>query len=284
MIPRLRLCRRSRAVAALATALILIIALGVAGRVASPARAAQTAPTPTPISFTVIGKTPTATATATAAAPTATPRPTPSPTATTPPPTAPTTSAASITFDAQDWQGGLFRGDGQAYGRPWVAIYGAQSQYPRATLSFELPAAPSGPVAFHVAGLDDEIAGPTSIAIEINGATVQLASPFADFNADFTNANWTELDLLIPAELLQAGQNSIAFANLAQSASVGLPPYFLLGEGTIQRATDAAVGPATTVIEIQLNDKNDKPEANEKKGKDKGNDEKGNSGSGKRSD
>ncbi len=255
------------------------------------ARAAQTAPTPTPISFTVVGKTPTATAAAAPTAtprplplPTATPRPTPSPTATTSPPTATATSAPSITFTAQDWQGGLYRGDGQAYGRPWVAIYGAQSQYPRATLSFELPDAPTAPLTFHVAGLDDEIAGPTGIAIEINGATVQLASPFADFNADFANANWTELDLLIPAELLLTGQNSISFANLAQSASVGLPPYFLLGEGTIQPATDAEVEPATTVIEIQINDKNDKPEAKEKKGKNKGNDEKGNSNSGKKND
>jgi len=281
VIPRLRLCRRSRAVAALATGVILIIALGVAGRVASPARAAQTAPTPTPISFTVIGKTPTATATT--AAPTATPRPTPSPAPSptaTPPPIVPATGAAGITFAAEDWQGGLFRGDGQAYGRPWVAVYGAQSLYPRATLTFTLPSAPSDTVAFHVAGLDDEIAGPTGIAIEINGVPVQLASPFADFNGDFANANWTELDLLIPAELLQAGQNSIAFANLAQSASVGLPPYFLLGEGTIQPATDAEVGPATTVIEIQLSDRGDKPEAKEQKNKGK-NDEKGKKNDGK---
>ena len=279
-----------RTAVALLLGAALVGAMIVGDRYGPTAAAAQTAPTPTPISFTVVGKTPTATAAAPTATPrplalpTATPRPTPSPTATTSPPTATATSAPSITFTAQDWQGGLYRGDGQAYGRPWVAIYGALSQYPRATLSFELPDAPTAPLAFHVAGLDDEIAGPTGIAIEINGATVQLASPFADFNADFANANWTELDLLIPAELLQKGQNSIAFANLTQSSSVGVPPYFLLAEGTIGPATDAALESATTVIEIQLSDKGDKPEAKEKKGKNKGNDEKGNSNSGKKDD
>ncbi|HEX5992374.1 MAG TPA: hypothetical protein VFY70_07360, partial [Thermomicrobiales bacterium] len=110
---------------------------------APPSRAAL--PTATPPVITIetpapSGVTPTPTATAaptTPPTPTATPVPTATPTPTaTPLPTAtpsptpqvvPTLAPARdirLTFTAEDWVGGYYRGDSQAYGRPWSAVYG----------------------------------------------------------------------------------------------------------------------------------------------------------------
>ena len=43
-----------------------------------------------------------------------------------------------IAFAADDWTGGLYRGDARFYGRPWTAVYGSASPYPRASLAFSL--------------------------------------------------------------------------------------------------------------------------------------------------
>jgi hypothetical protein len=149
-------------------------------------------------------------------------------------PTPPANSTAE--FAAEDWRGGYYQGTGRFYGRPWVAVYGAQSPYPRATLRFRLDGQPSGPVTVTIDGLDDELAAANPIAIEVNGLQVFTGpSPFANWDGvgNGANARWTQATITIPAALVHQGRNEIAIANLSPSANVGAPPYILLSETTV---------------------------------------------------
>jgi hypothetical protein len=178
--------------------------------------------------------------------PTATPSPTP-------PPAVPTLAPARdvrISFSADDWVGGYYRGDSQAYGRPWVAVYGALSEFPRATLTFTLDATPGRAATFSIMGLDDEWAALNPIALEVNGEPVFSGpSPFVNWDGVGTGANaaWTTVPFTIPSGLLRAGPNEIAFANLTPVASFNSPPYVLLADATLEIAAQA-VGAATTSI------------------------------------
>lgn len=172
--------------------------------------------------------------------PTATPRPTatPQPTATPRPAVTPTPRSVSrITFAAADWAGGYYRGDRLFYGRPWTAVYGAASAYPRAALAFELGADPSGPATLTITGLDDELAALNEIALEVNGQRVFTGpSPFVNWDGvgNGADAAWTSVAFTLPADLLRAGSNEVAVANLTPSANFGLPPYVLLAETTLK--------------------------------------------------
>jgi hypothetical protein len=190
--------------------------------------------------------------------PSATALPSPTPTATAPPPTvAPTTPASPnvrIAFAAENWDGGFYRGDGQAYGRPWVAVYGSSSAYPRASLPFALEAAPDGPAIVTIVGLDDEWAERNEIALEVNGQVVFTGpSPFANWDGvgDGANAAWTSVPFSIPAGSLRAGPNEIALANLNPAGNFNAPPYVLVSDVTLDlpAATDLAAQPATERVE-----------------------------------
>ena len=203
------------------------------GSTATPPPDSTPASTPTtaatPRLLRPLGPTPTPT-------PTATPRPTATPT---PPPTLTPTPppALRVAFAAEDWAGGYYRGDREYYGRPWVAVYGARSAYPWATLTFALAAPPSGPATLTLTGLDDEWAGPNEIALELNGRRVYAGpSPFPDWDGVGTgeDAAWTAVAFALPAELLRAGPNEVAVANLAPAANFGTPPYVLLAEATLE--------------------------------------------------
>ncbi|MDP9366126.1 MAG: hypothetical protein M3Q10_18225, partial [Chloroflexota bacterium] len=171
--------------------------------------------------------------------PTATPRPTstPRPTATPAPPTPTAPPVARAAFAAEDWVGGFYRGDRLHYGRPWVAVYGALSDHPRAALAFSLDAEPGGPATLTITGLDDEWAGPNEIALEVNGRRVFAGpSPFRDWDGVGTgdDAAWTAAAFALPAGLLRAGPNEVAVANLTPSANFGTPPYVLLAETSLE--------------------------------------------------
>jgi len=249
--------RRRRLVRGAATAAVSAgLVVGLLGtRLGSVGLAQDAPPTMTPITFTVID--PTAT-TAPAAAPTSTPAPTepPAPTAT-PVPTAtpsPTPEAIDLAFTAESWTGAYYRGDGQAYGRPWVSVYGALSEFPRATLTFDLPRAPSELIAFEVVGLDDEWADRNDISIEINGQQAYTGpSPFNDWDGvgNGENAAWTRVTIVFPGSLLQEGSNEIAIANLEPVASYNSPPYVLLSTASLsvappELATATALTPVPT--------------------------------------
>jgi hypothetical protein len=150
----------------------------------------------------------------------------------------PVSAEIDVEFEADDWEGGLYRGNAEWYGRAWTAVYGAASTYPEATLSFELDQAPEADLVLTVEGLDDELAARNPIAIEVNGERVfEGESPFADWDANTANtgadADWTTGEITLPAELFDEGENEITFLNLSDSANVGLPPYILLSEATL---------------------------------------------------
>jgi hypothetical protein len=85
-------------------------------------------------------------------------------------------------------------------------------------------------------GLDDELAALNPIGIDVNGIEIfSGASPFVNWDGigDGENATWTQVEITIPAELLNQGRNEITFANLSPSANFSAPPYVLLSEATL---------------------------------------------------
>jgi hypothetical protein len=196
--------------------------------------AATTQPTP-PVIMTATAPPavitePTATATLTPA-----PTPTPLPTAT-PSPSPLPASPVRIDFTAEDWRGGYYRGDSQAYGRPWVAVYGAASAYPRATLQFTLDATPDRPATLAITGLDDELTALNPIAVEVNGEPIYSGpSPFLNWDGvgNGADAAWTAARFTIPTGYLRAGRNEIAVANRSPAASFNAPPYVLLADASL---------------------------------------------------
>lgn len=223
-----------------------------AGNTPSAATPTVTVPTPTPPSDLPSNLRPTATATPSpiptatvTPIPTATPTPVPTPTPSPTPIPLPTPALPTrVAFTAADWSGGYYRGDALAYGRPWVALYGAQSAYPRAVLSFELEASPTGPSRLTLTGLDDEWAGSTPIELAVNGQLVFAGpSPFASWDGvgDGSNAAWTAVAFELPADLLTAGRNEVVIANLAPAANFNAPPYVLLADASLE-VSGAGVG------------------------------------------
>jgi hypothetical protein len=170
-----------------------------------------------------------------AAPPTSTPSPTPVP----PPTVAPTATLAPnrmLTFAAEDWVGGYYRGDGRWYGRTWVAIYGQASPYPAAWLTLSLDATPTGPATLTITGLDDEWAAQNPIVVLVNGTVLYNGvSPWPNWDGvgHGENAVWTPATFAIPPGVLQAGANQIVVANRSPSANFGLPPYVLVSEATL---------------------------------------------------
>ena len=181
------------------------------------------------------------------------------PTPTTAAPTIAPALAQPLAFAAGDWAGGFYRGDGRAYGRRWVALYGADSAYPRATLSFSLEQAPVEPVTLTIVGLDDEWAAPNAIALEVNGKAIFTgASPFANWDGvgDGADATWTAAIFTIPNGALRAGRNDITLTNQTPGANFNAPPYVLLAEATLDLPADAA---SVTPLANER-DRKDKPE------------------------
>jgi hypothetical protein len=197
----------------------------------------------------------------------------PSPTAPLPSPTvAPaiaSTASRQLEFGAEDWAGGFYRGDGRAYGRRWVALYGAGSAYPRATLSFDLDRAPAERAALTVVGLDDEWAAPNAINLEVNGESVYSGpSPFANWDGvgNGADAAWTAATFTIPANMLRAGANEIALTNKTPGANFNAPPYILLADATL----DLPAGAVSVTPLTNENDRKDKPAKNRAVPKEKG--------------
>ena len=161
----------------------------------------------------------------------------------TPVPIVPSSTAAA--FTAADWSGAFYRGDGQSYGRPWSAIYGAASAYPQATIRFRLDAQPNGPATLTLTGLDDELAELNPIAIAVNDLQVFSGpSPFLNWDGvgNGADAAWTEVAVTIPADLLERGRNEITITPESQRG-INAPPYVLLGDATLE-----APGASVTLV------------------------------------
>lgn len=230
------------------SALVAMLLGGTALNSGLPRGAAQATNTPEPIVIEFATSTPTATASkGSPAEPTSTPRvfqiatlpPTAAVVQTAPTPTAtPAEEGDTVDFEAVDWIGGFYQSDPglqDYYGRPWVAVYGAESDYPQAMLAFELDDAPRAPVQMTILGLDDELEALNPIAIEINDRRVyEDEDIFANWNAVSGDPTvWSEVRLTIDPSLLEAGVNTLTLLNREPSASFNGPPYFLVGAGTI---------------------------------------------------
>lgn len=138
-------------------------------------------------------------------------------------------------FGAEDWQGG-YVGDPSWYGRAWVAVYGAQSQYPSAAITFPLDAAPIGDATLDIEGLDDEWPGNVSIEITVNGAAVFSGpSPWQSWDGagQGERAAWTAVVITIPAGTLHAGVNQLVVANTEPAANFDTGPYVLLSAAAV---------------------------------------------------
>lgn len=213
-----------------------VVETPVATATLTPARLATVTPTPW---LTVADATMATTQPTTAPSPTPLPLPTPTlgpPSSTTAPANSPA-PPVQLAFDAADWAGGYYRGDGQAYGRPWTAVYGAASAYPRATLAVALDAAPTESVTLTIVGLDDEWAAQNDMALKINGQTAFSGpSPFANWDGvgNGANAAWTTVRFRIPTGYFVPGSNEIAVANLTPAANFNAPPYVLLSEASLE--------------------------------------------------
>jgi hypothetical protein len=184
------------------------------------------------------------------------PSPQASPAGTPPPPAesrptvtptqAPSAAGSVGVIPAASWEGAYTPRDFLHFGRPWVAIYGDQSVYPRATAALRLDAAPIGPATLTLTGIDDEWLDLNPIAVEVNGRPVFTgASPFANWDGTTAGAAaaWTPVTITIAPELLQAGRNRVTIANLSPSVNVGSPPYVLLGDASL-----LAPGATVTVL------------------------------------
>jgi hypothetical protein len=199
-------------------------------------------------------------------------------------PTIAPASTAHLDLTAADWKGGFYRGDAQYYGRPWVAIYGAYSTYPRATLSFTLTDAPSQVATVTITGLDDEWADLNQIALDVNGQVIFTgASPFPKWDGagNGENAAWTSVPFSIPAGALRAGSNDITLSNLMPADSFNSPPYVLVSEVSLDLpgAGGATLVPVEAPAGADKN-KNEKgpdqqKQKNQKDDKSKGNGTKG---------
>jgi hypothetical protein len=165
-------------------------------------------------------------------------------------PTIAPSSTAHLALTAADWTGGFYRGDAQYYGRPWVAIYGAYSEYPRATLSLTLTDAPSQAATVTITGLDDEWADLNQIALDVNGQVIFTgASPFPNWDGagKGENAAWTSVPFTIPAGVLRAGENDLTLSNLMPSDSFNSPPYVLVSDASLD--IPGAAGTTTVPVE-----------------------------------
>jgi hypothetical protein len=115
-----------------------------------------------------------------------------------------------------------------------VALYGVNSQFSSAALTFALRATGEASAQLVLTGLDDEWSGEVPIAVAVNGVVVyQGASGFASWDPSGATVAWSQIVIAIDADLLRTGPNEITVTNLADAANFGIPPYLLLAGATL---------------------------------------------------
>ena len=161
----------------------------------------------------------------------------------------PAANDQTISFTSRDWRGAL-AGDQSWYGRPWVALYGRDGGYARATLRFDLETAPGGRMVLTIAGLGDETGAPFPFALEVNGVSFgEVGATFLNWNpaehgARGEQAPWSQIELNIPRDVFQAGRNEITIVSLKPGANESGTPYILLSDATLTPSgSGSAAGP-----------------------------------------
>jgi hypothetical protein len=145
-----------------------------------------------------------------------------------------TDEAQEFEFSASDWRGAYPDVVTAVYGRDCVAIYGRNSRYPSATLTFGADAAGGGQSELVLTGLDDEWSGQNLIVVMVNGEVVfQGSSGFNSWNGSSSQVGWSQIGITFDSELIVDGENEITVTNQAQAANFGTPPYILLAEALV---------------------------------------------------
>lgn len=143
----------------------------------------------------------------------------------------------TLTFAASSWQGGWLRNNSGFLGRPWVAIYGAQSDYPRASLVFTLDDVPAGDVRLTLTGICDESGTRDRIRVTVNGVAIYVGTAwFRGWNGEANGADavWTTVSITLPADYFGPGTNRITVANLQSGDNFSSPPYVDLGAARLE--------------------------------------------------
>ena len=149
-------------------------------------------------------------------------------------------------------------GDQSWYGRPWVAVYGRESPYPRATLRFDLPESPSGPMVLTLTGLGDETGEPFPFGIEVNGVFAgESTVPFPNWDpaahgAQGERAPWSQVQVSIPGDLLRQGGNQISVVSRQSGQNWGGPPYLLLSDAVLTPAGEASLSGGADAASARL--------------------------------
>jgi hypothetical protein len=143
----------------------------------------------------------------------------------------------TLNFGPDAWAGGYHRGDSGFLGRPWVAIYGAQSGKGTITLSFSLDVEPTGDATLTVTGINDEWASPNPMVVTVNGVEIYNGPcPFPAWNGqgNGADAEWGTSSWTVPAGVLRAGNNEISISNLTPSSNFNSPPYIDISTTTLE--------------------------------------------------
>lgn len=149
------------------------------------------------------------------------------------------TPPQSFEFSATDWSGAYPDLVTAVYGRDCVALYGVNSDYPSATLTFDADEATGGESELVLTGLDDEFSGQNPIVVTVNGEVVyQGASGFNSWNGSSSQVAFSQVQLEFDSDLIVDGENEITVTNLSQAANFGTPPYILLAEAELQISAD----------------------------------------------
>lgn len=153
-------------------------------------------------------------------APIATPKP-----AATPPPKP--VAAADVVIQSSAFQGGAQ--EANHGGRNAVVLYGARTQFARATARFDLPGAPRE-AELKIVGRDSRGQRETSIAIFLNDAEV--------FRGDnpFPDGQWTERRWQLQQGMLRQGANTLTIQNLENTDRVGQPPSLAVEQVIVRYA------------------------------------------------
>lgn len=139
------------------------------------------------------------------------------------------------------WQGGYGDNVPGVYPGDFVSIYGANSDYPSASLTFDGSAVPQDGAAIEITGLDDELEQHEEIEATLNGTVIYSGpSQFPNWYPGMQEPG--TMCIQLPAAALVDGHNTLTISNLEPDANFGTPPYILLGETRLVDAADNACG------------------------------------------
>jgi hypothetical protein len=139
----------------------------------------------------------------------------------------------TATFGPGRLVGAYRRTDGTLYGRQTAALYSVGTGYETGTLTFTVEQAPTEPLTLILTGLDDELSGTNPLVVTINGTTIFEGpnafpnTPMRDHGVGGGDRYWGEMQLSIPAGVLQEGENTLVLENAAPGGKLGTP-YILI--------------------------------------------------------